>query len=90
MLPSTDTFSPLLCFVSLRIWSLKFRCFNFAGAAVRGAVRLLTGTRRRASMGRRMAPRSNAAAKHRAPPLPARPRLEITELFTAREDVGYL
>ncbi|RLN19245.1 uncharacterized protein C2845_PM02G20200 [Panicum miliaceum] len=29
---------------------------------------------------------ADAAAKHRAPPLPARPRLEITELFTARED----
>ena len=89
LLPSTDPFFSLslLCFVSPDIWSSKFRCFNFAGAAVRGAARPLTGTRRRASMA---APRSNAAAKLPSLSLHARPRLGITELFTARDYEDYL
>lgn len=68
----------------------SFDVLTLPALPVRGSVHLLTGTRRHASMDRRrtgMAPSSNAVTRHRLPSVPARQRLQITELFTREEGV---
>ena len=61
------------------IWTSKLRSvLNFAAVSIRVSVHLPTGTRRHASMDRRVAPWSNASAKHSLPwSLPARPRFVV-------------